>query len=121
MYCVCVCVVTVCGVVHSGTCSNCMLQLRLLAYNFCFLSRPHISLDKLSYNKITPASSGVKLLVLVSICVYVMSCIHTCFVDKKKKFESSFSDRLTFSNIRGRTFRQIYRLALALLSPFLVE
>ena len=37
------------------------------------------------------------------------------FVDKKK-FESEFSDRLTFSNIRGRTSRRIYRLVLALLS-----
>ena len=34
-----------------------------------------------------------------------------------KKIESYFSDRLTFSNILGRTFRQIYRLALPLLSP----
>ena len=33
-----------------------------------------------------------------------------------KKIESYFSDRLTFSNIRSRTSRQIYRLALALLS-----
>ena len=38
------------------------------------------------------------------------------FVDKKK-FESYFSDRLTFSNIHGGTSRQIYRLALPLLSP----
>ena len=36
------------------------------------------------------------------------------FVDKK--IESYFSDRLTFSNIRGRTSRRIYRLVLALLS-----
>ena len=34
----------------------------------------------------------------------------------KKKFESYFSDRLTFSNIRGRTSRLIYRLVLALIS-----
>ena len=34
----------------------------------------------------------------------------------KKIFESYFSDRLTFSNIRGRTSRRIYRLVLALLS-----
>ena len=32
-------------------------------------------------------------------------------------FELYFSDRLTFSNIRGRTSHQIYRLALPLLSP----
>ena len=33
-----------------------------------------------------------------------------------KKFESYFSDRLTFSNICGKTSHRIYRLALALLS-----
>ena len=35
----------------------------------------------------------------------------------KKKFESYFSNRLTFSNIHGRTSRRLYRLALPLLSP----
>ena len=38
------------------------------------------------------------------------------FVDKKK-FESYFSDWLTFSNIRGRTFRRIYRLVLPQRAP----
>ena len=38
------------------------------------------------------------------------------FVDKKK-FETYVRDRLTFSNIRGRTSRRIYRLAIPLLSP----
>ena len=37
------------------------------------------------------------------------------YVCGQKKFESYFSDRLTFSNIRSRTSRQIYRLALPLL------
>ena len=37
------------------------------------------------------------------------------FVDKKN--DSYFSDRLTFSNIRGRTSRLIYRLALTLHAP----
>ena len=32
-------------------------------------------------------------------------------------FESYFSDRLTFSNVCGRTSCRIYRLALSLLSP----
>ena len=41
------------------------------------------------------------------ICVYTYAC-------GQKKIESHFSDRLTFSNIRGRTSRQIYRLALPL-------
>ena len=34
----------------------------------------------------------------------------------QKKFESYFSDRLTFSNIHGRPSRRIYRLDLPLLS-----
>ena len=38
------------------------------------------------------------------------------YVCGQKKFESYFSDRLTFSNIRGRTSRRIYRLVLTLLS-----
>ena len=41
----------------------------------------------------------------------VSSYIYICLWSK-----SYFSDRLTFSNIRGRTSHQIYRLALALLS-----
>ena len=35
----------------------------------------------------------------------------------KKIFESYFRDRLTFSNIRSRTSRGIYRLALPLRAP----
>ena len=35
----------------------------------------------------------------------------------KKIFESYFRDRLTFSNIRSRTSRRIYRLALPLHAP----
>ena len=38
------------------------------------------------------------------------------FVDEKI-FESYFRDRLTFSNIRSRTSRRIYRLALPLRAP----
>ena len=34
-----------------------------------------------------------------------------------KIFESYFTDRLTFSNIRSRTSHQIYRLALPLRAP----
>ena len=34
-----------------------------------------------------------------------------------KIFESYFSDRLTFSNIRGRTSRRIYKPPLPLFSP----
>ena len=35
----------------------------------------------------------------------------------KKKFESYFRDRLTFSNVDSRTSRRIYRLALLLHAP----
>ena len=35
----------------------------------------------------------------------------------KKKFESYFRDRLTFSNVDSRTSRRIYRLALLLRTP----
>ena len=38
------------------------------------------------------------------------------FVDEKT-FESYFRDRLTFSNIRSRTSRRVYRLALSLRAP----
>ena len=41
--------------------------------------------------------------------------IYVC--GRKKKFESYFRDRLTFLNIRSRTSRRIYRLALPLRAP----
>ena len=44
--------------------------------------------------------------------IYIILCLWT-----KKIFESYFRDRLTFSNIRNRTSRRIYRLALPLRSP----
>ena len=48
----------------------------------------------------------------IYVYIYVYICMWT-----KKKFESYFCDRLTFSNIRGRTSRRIYRLALPLCAP----
>ena len=49
----------------------------------------------------------------VGVHIYVYNvCLWT-----KKKFESYFSDRLTFSNIHDRTSCRIYKLALPLLSP----
>ena len=45
----------------------------------------------------------------VGVCVYI--CLWT------KKIESYFSNRLTFSNICGKTSRKTYRQALPLLSP----
>ena len=49
----------------------------------------------------------------LGVLVYIYIYIYVC---GQKIFELYFSDQLTFSNIRGRTSRQIYRLALALLS-----
>ena len=44
--------------------------------------------------------------------VHIYICLWT-----KKIFESYFRDRFTFSNIRSRTSRRIYRLALPLRTP----
>ena len=46
----------------------------------------------------------------------VIGCVVHMFVNEKI-FESYFRDRLTFSNIRSRTSRRIYRLALPLRAP----
>ena len=42
---------------------------------------------------------------------------HDIYVSGQKKIESYFSDQLNFSNIRGSTSCQIYRLALPLSTP----
>ena len=59
----------------------------------------------------TRSASGVKWSVVVSIYIYIL-CLWS-----KKKFESYFRDRLTFSNVDSRTSRWIYRLALLLSAP----
>ena len=43
--------------------------------------------------------------------------VHNICLWSKKKFESYFRDRLTFSNVDSRTSRRIYRLALLLRAP----
>ena len=48
----------------------------------------------------------------VHIYIYIYICLWS-----KKKFESYFRDRLTFSNVDSRTSRRIYRLALLLRAP----
>ena len=58
---------------------------------------------------------GLKEPVLRELGPFHMFC-HICLWTKKI-FESYFRDRLTFSNIRSRTSRQIYRLALPLRAP----
>ena len=47
----------------------------------------------------------------------VATAIYILCLWLKKKFESYFRDRLTFSNIDSRTSRRIYRLALLLRAP----
>ena len=59
----------------------------------------------------TRSASGVKWSTVVSIYIYIL-CLWS-----KKKFESYFRDRLTFSNVDSRTSRWIYRLALLLRAP----
>ena len=48
--------------------------------------------------------------------IYIYIYIYICLWSKKK-FESYFRDRLTFSNVDSRTSRRIYRLALLLSAP----
>ena len=48
--------------------------------------------------------------------IYIYIYIYICLWSKKK-FESYFRDRLTFSNVDSRTSRRIYRLALLLRAP----
>ena len=48
--------------------------------------------------------------------IYIYIYIYICLWSKKK-IESYFRDRLTFSNIDSRTSRRIYRLALLLRAP----
>ena len=64
------------------------------------------------HNLVTPHAQRERGKVIgLGVLVYIYICLWS-----KKIFESYFSDRLTFSNIRGRTSRRIYRLVLALLS-----
>ena len=58
---------------------------------------------------LTRSASGVK---VIRAGVHIYICLWT-----KKKFESYFSDRLTFLSIRSGTSRQIYGLALPLYAP----
>ena len=52
---------------------------------------------------------------MIVVGAHIICNIYVC--GPKKNLESYFSDPLTFSNTRGRTSHQIYRLALPLLSP----
>ena len=65
----------------------------------------------LNYPAHVCASRGYMIGSGVHICTLYI-CLWT-----KHIFESYFRDRLTFSNIRSRTSRRIYRLALSLRAP----
>ena len=65
----------------------------------------------INYYPARAAQVGYK---VISVGVHIYSYIYVyMFVDQ----ESYFSDRLTFSNIHGRTFCLTYRLALSLRAP----
>ena len=79
---------------------------------FCFLKKQFLNLA-INMQLLLPrtrSASGVKWSTVVSIYIYI--CLWS-----KKKFESYFRDRLTFSNVDSRTSRRIYRLALLLRAP----
>ena len=62
----------------------------------------YISFYRYTFSAVTTFSHGIN----IYICLW-----------SKKKFESYFRDRLTFSNVDSRTSRWIYRLALLLRAP----
>ena len=72
-----------------------ILSFFLCLFVFCLLPR-------------TRSTSGDK---VIGAGIHMYVCLWT------KKIEPYFSDRLTFSNIRSRTSRRIYRLALPLHAP----
>ena len=84
-------------------------QITCLVCKF-FRSNTFLS-TKLHYLPRMRSASGVKV-IGAGVHIYIYICLWT-----KKKIESYFSDRLTFSNIRSRTSRRTYRLALPLRAP----
>ena len=73
-------------------------------------------------------STRLRLVTILSLLVKYLVILHADLCNKsyiyiyiclwsKKKFESYFRDRLTFSNVDSRTSRRIYRLALLLRAP----
>ena len=69
---------------------------------------------ELTYTKIFTPHAQCERGKVISCGVHIY-IIYVC--GRKKKFESYFRDRLTFSNIHSRTSRRIYRLALPLRAP----
>ena len=69
-------------------------------------------------------STRLRLVTILSLLVKYLVILHADPCNKsyiclwsKKKFESYFRDRFTFSNVDSRTSRRIYRLALLLRAP----
>ena len=73
-------------------------------------------------------STRLRLVTILSLLVKYLVILHAdpcnksyiyiyIYLWSKKKFESYFRDRLTFSNVNSRTSRRIYRLALLLRAP----
>ena len=61
--------------------------------------------------------ASVYMYIYVYICIKCVYEVYIYMFVDEKIFESHFSDRLTFSNIHSRAYRQIYRLALPLRAP----
>ena len=85
---------------HSPFLSNIFTLLLVMILLMFFVITPHAQRER---GKVI--GRGVHIYILY-ICLWM-----------KKIFESYFRDRLTFSNIRSRTSRRIYRLALPLRAP----
>ena len=86
---------------------------RASCVEFCFLKKRFLNLTinmQLLY-LITPHAQCERGKV-IDRGVHIYICLWS-----KKKFESYFRDRLTFSNVDSRTSRPIYRLALLLRAP----
>ena len=79
--------------------------------------KPAIGSSLLTFSFNPHARAGYYM-IRTGVHIYMCVCLWT-----KKSFESYFSNRLTFSNIRGRTSCQIYRLATTAFSrnAFFVE
>ena len=91
---------------------NILTLVKLLSLWICFL------LHSILFFISQTAYRTYKIILNYELARPVMGTIFLVYICLwTKNFESYFSDRLTLSYIRGRTSRQIYRLALPLLSP----
>ena len=89
--------------------NKCKMELSVLNTSNQYLFLSHSYLVKCFFTLHAQRERGKVIGRGVHIYIYM-------FVDEKI-FESYFRDRFTFSNIRSRTSRRIYRLALPLRAP----